>query len=358
MSSSTVWKVGIVGYGFSAKIFHIPFIQRSSNFRLHAVVQRNPSPGNDVTVDFPGVVSYQSAEDMVQDSTIDVIVITTPPNTHFHLTKLALDAGKHVVCEKPFTPTSAEAEELVTLAKNQERVLAVFQNRRWDADFATVSNLIESGTLGRIVEFETHYDRYRPEQPTNGSWKNQVMAGHGAIYDLGIHLLDQAVQLFGLPARVTGVVGSQREHTPAGLEDAFTVLLHYPGLLVTAKSTVVSAEEDQLRFWVRGDKGSYKKFHVDIQEEQLLAGMRPGDSGFAEEPSERFGTLVTVKDGRPSKSAFPTDKPPTYVAFYQTLADALAGACRPAASGEEARNTIRIIELARESSTLGRTLDF
>ena len=198
-----------------------------------------------------------------------------------------------VVCEKPFTPTTQEAEELVALAEKQNKLLAVYQSmchypspsalvgapgscrivtnhdicadRRFDADFVTASKLIKSGVLGRVAEFETHFDRHRPEEPAPevSKWKNKVVPGGSAIYDLGSHLLDQAVQLFGLPNRVTGFIGSQRAVNTSGYEDTFTVLFHYNnGPLVTAKAAVVSPEEEQLRFWVRGEKGSFKKVRV------------------------------------------------------------------------------------------------
>lgn len=155
----------------------------------------------------------------------------------------------------------------------------------------TLSKLVKNGSLGRVVEYETHFDRHRPELPANStSWKTKPGPASGAIFDLGAHLLDQAVHLFGVPQRVTGFIGSQRENNHTGLEDSFTTLLHYDnGLMVTAKAAVVSPEEKQLRFWVRGEKGSFKKYHLDIQEDQLKAGIRPGDSGYGLEPSDRYG---------------------------------------------------------------------
>jgi predicted dehydrogenase len=186
-----------------------------------------------------------------------------------------------VVCEKPFTPTTQEADELVAIAKKNNKQLAVFQStsppthplplhtnitdRRWDADFVTLSKLVKNGSLGRISEYETHFDRHRPEEPAADAhaWKNKVIPGGSAIYDLGAHLLDQAVHLLGLPARVTGFIGSARASNTSSYEDAFTVLLHYAnGTMVTAKATVVSPEDEQLRFWVRGDKGSFKKVSI------------------------------------------------------------------------------------------------
>ncbi|KAL2820548.1 hypothetical protein BDW59DRAFT_150677 [Aspergillus cavernicola] len=359
--ASKTWNVGVVGYGFSAKIFHIPFIQDVPQFKLYAVVQRTPKPDDDAEKDHPGIKSYRTSEEMVQDADVDVVVITTAPDLHHYLAKLALENGKHVICEKPFTPTAKEADDLVAIAKKANKFLAVYQNRRWDADFVTLTKIIKNGSLGRIVEFETHFDRHRPEEPApDGSkWKNKVVPGGSAAHDLGSHLLDQAVHLLGKPDRVTGFVGSQREVNTSGFEDSFTVLLHYSkGILVTAKAGVVSCEEDQLRFWVRGDKGSFKKFHLDCQEDQLKAGMRPGDRGYGREPSEHYGTLTTIQNGKPVREVTATVEPPTYTEYYRKMARALAGEGDLPASGEEAAQVIRLIELAHESSKLGKTLDF
>lgn len=197
----------------------------------------------------------------MQDSEVEVVVITTAPTSHFELGKLALEHGKHVIVEKPFMPSSKEASELIAIAKKHDRFLTVYQNRRWDTDFLTLSKLLEQRTLGRVVEFETHFDRHRPEAPDPAStWKAKFLPGGGAVYDLGSHLIDQAVVAFGLPDKITGFIGSQREHNPGDVEDSCTVLLHYSlGLLATVKAAVVSPEEAQLRYWVRGEKGSYKK---------------------------------------------------------------------------------------------------
>ncbi|KAJ5317671.1 hypothetical protein N7508_002179 [Penicillium antarcticum] len=358
--ASKTYNVGIVGYGFSAKIFHIPFVNEVPELKLYAVVQRTPKAGDDAEKDHPGVKSFRATEEMVQDPAIDIVIITTAPDSHFALSKLALEAGKHVVCEKPFTPTTQEADELVAIAKKNNKQLAVFQNRRFDADFVTLSKLIKNGSLGRISEFETHFDRHRPQEPAADShkWKNKVIPGGSAIYDLGAHLLDQAYVLFGLPQRVTGFIGSAREVNASGFEDAFTVLLHYAnGTMVTAKATVVSPEDEQLRFWVRGDNGSFKKFYLDIQEDQLKAGIMPADNGYGREPSERYGTLTTMQGDKPVKEVVPTVEPPTYTEYYRKLVRALSGDGALPASGAEARDVIRLIELARESSRTGRTLD-
>lgn len=325
-----------------------------------------------------------------------------------------------VVCEKPFTPTSQEADELNAIAKKNNKLLAVYQSecletkntvikgicpliridRRWDADFVTVSKLVKNGSLGRVVEYHSHFDRHRPEEPAvdASKWKNKVIPGGSAIYDLGTHLLDQAVHLLGLPNRITAFIGSQRESNTSGYDDSFTILLHYNnGVLVTVKAAVVSPEEEQLRFWVRGDKGSFKKvrpqrlgfgenttdtlgrqYHLDIQEEQLKNGLKPGVGGYGREPSERYGgfssshtryyqlyhiltvhpgSLTTIQNGNPVKEVVPTVEPPTWTEYYRKFARALGDEGELPASGAEAREVIRLIELAQESSKLGKTLD-
>ena len=213
--SSKKYNVGIIGNGLSAKIFHIPFLQHVSELRLYAIVQRSPNPEDDAEKDHQDIKSYRSAHELVKDEEVDVVVVSTAPDSHFSLAKLALEAGKHgkifpsilsadvclyivtVVVEKPFTPTSAEAQGLVALAKKKDRILTVYQNRRWDSDFLTLSKCFHSGALGRVVEFETHFDRHRPEVPQSDSWKYKVQPGGGAVYDLGTHLIDQVVHLFG-----------------------------------------------------------------------------------------------------------------------------------------------------------------
>lgn len=263
-----------------------------------------------------------------------------------------------VIVEKPFTPTSAEAKTLVSLAKEKGRLLTVYQNRRWDSDFLTVSNLIKDGSLGRLVEFETHFDRHRPEWPQTETWKFKALPGGGVVYDLGTHLIDQVVALFGMPKRVTGFVGSQREHNPTGLEDSCMLILHYNGMTAIVKAAVVSPEVNQLRYWIRGDKGSFKKYHLDCQEDQLKAGMKPGDDGYGLEGRERYGVLSKIEGGKATSETIPTVDSPTYAEFYRKLARALAGDDKQLpVDPRSAAEVIRLIELARESSESGRTLD-
>jgi len=344
----------------SAKVFHIPLIQSTPSLRLAAIVQRTPVPGNSAAEDHPEAKLYNSTSDLISDPSIDIIVVTTPPDSHFDLCAAALRAGKHVFVEKPFVPTSAEASRLIDIATENKRLLCVYQNRRWDSDFLTFRKLQADGTLGRIVEYETHFDRYKAVKPE--TWKGQLAMdnGGGVIYDLGTHLLDQTVVAFGLPESVTAVFANQRGETGPGAEpDSFTVLLRYAdGLLATAKAGVMSIETEQLRYWVRGTKGTYKKFHLDCQEDQLKAGLKPGDADFGVEDARLSGVLTTLVDGRPVRRDLPNVKPETYGALYARFADAVArnDADLVPVKASEARDVLRVIEAARESAKTGKTV--
>lgn len=245
-----------------AQVFHIPLILAVPAFKLYGIVQRSPKPSDDASKDHPGTKSWRSVDEMYSDSAVDVVVVTTIPETHFDFTKRALESGKHVVVEKPFVPTSKEADELIAIAKKSGKLLTVYQNRRWDSDYLTLSSILNEGTLGDLAEFETHFDRHRPGAPPDTSreaWKGADLPGHGAAYDLGTHLIDQVYHSFGAPKRVTGFIGDQRRGKKGGSPDSCTVLMHYDGMLVTVKAGIISPEVEQLRYWVRGTKGSFKK---------------------------------------------------------------------------------------------------
>lgn len=362
---SQISNVGVVGYGLSAKIFHIPFINASKAFKLHSIVQRSPKPQDDASKDWPEAKVYRSIDELVQDPDVDVVVLTTTPVTHFALASQALRAKKHVLVEKPFTPTSTEARDLVKIAKEEGVMLTVYQNRRYDADFLTLKKLIEDGALGRVVEFESHFDRHRPQMPAGDSWKTSPEE-YSVVFDLGTHLMDQVVALYGLPQRITGFVGSQRgKRNTSGLEDTFTALLHYDDvngegeLMATCKAGVVSAETEQLRYWVRGEKGSFRKSRLDVQEDQLKGGLRPGDSGYGVEVEDAWGVVTSV-DGNGKVSGKKTRIMETagYTAFYDQFGEALAAGdakllpVDAAVAGE----VIRLCELMRQSSSERKSL--
>lgn len=233
-------------------------------------------------------------------------------------------------------------------------------DRRWDSDFLTLSSLISSKTLGRIAEFETHFDRHRLSPPTN--WKAHPTPGNGVIYDLGSHLLDQIIHLYGLPQRVTGFLYTQRGAGPAveNAEDSCTIHLHYAdGLLATAKAGVVSPEAEQLRFWVRGTEGSFKKFGMDTQEDELKAGRTPATEGFGEEPESQYGSVTTLgPDGKWVRKVQKPVEPETYAAFYKGVLAALKGEAGMPVDAQVVGQVIQVIELAKQSSKEGRTLAF
>ena len=230
-------------------------------------------------------------------------------------------------------------------------------DRRWDSDFLTVTDLHQNGIFGRVVDFESHFDRHRPEVPPTGGWKTEALPGSGAIYDLGTHLIDQVVVLFGMPSRITAFVGSHRANNPSGYEDSCMVLMHYNGMTATVKATVVSLQVEQLRFWVRGEKGSFVKNHLDVQEDHLKAGRKPGDTGFGVQEGKSHGYLTVMKDGEPKLEVRQLNEPLTYSVFYSSFAKALAGQGEVPVKPEGASAVIRLIELARKSSEERRTLD-
>jgi predicted dehydrogenase len=345
----------------SAKVFHIPLIQVTPAFKLHAIVQRTPKPNDDAAKDHPSSKIYHSATEMFADPLIDIVVITTTPDTHFSFAKSALEFGKHVLVEKPFVPTSSEAQQLIEISQKTGKLICVYQNRRWDTDFLTVQKLIGDDKLGRVVEFETHFDRYKPVRPE--SWKGTLGMDHagGVVYDLGTHLLDQAYVLFGMPKSVTAIFSNQRNDGEAE-PDSITVMLGYgaDGALVTAKAGVICVETEQLRYWVRGTKGSFKKFHLDVQEDQLKAGLKPGNKSFGIENDDSSGKLVVLEGDKPKSSIFKNVEPKTYAALYDGFAKAIEGGGENAVpvKASEARDVLKIIEAARESAKTGKTVTF
>jgi predicted dehydrogenase len=344
----------------SAKVFHIPLVQVTPAFVLHSIVQRTPKPNDDAAKDHPTARIYHSADEMFADSSIDVIVITTTPDTHFSFTKTALESGKHVIVEKPFVPTASEADQLIDISKKTGKLICVYQNRRWDTDFLTVQKLIADDTLGRIVEFETHFDRIKIVKPD--SWKGTLgmdQAG-GVLYDLGTHLIDQAYILFGMPKAVTAIFSNQRADGDSE-PDSITVMLGYgPGkTLVTAKASVLSIETEQLRYWVRGSKGSFKKYRLDVQEDQLKAGLKPGDKGFGIESAEASGSLTILEDEKPKTGVFANIEPKTYASLYAGFVKAIEGGSEGdvPVTASSARDVLKILEAARASAAAGKTVD-
>lgn len=334
--------VGLVGYGMASRVFHAPVIEAVRALRLRKIVERR---GEESRGRHAGAETVRDVEEVLADERVELVVIATPNESHFDLARRSLLAGKHVVVEKPFTNTYGEARELIGLARSQNCLISVHQNRRWDGDFMTVRNVLEGGLLGRLVEYESHFDRYRNE-PRPGAWRESSGPGSGVLYDLGAHLIDQALVLFGLPDEVSADVRTQREFAKA--VDSFDVALRYEALNVTLKATML-AREPGPRFTLHGTKGSFVKHGLDPQEEALKLGQRPTSEHWGEEPEELWGTINTTIGGLHFRGKVETFAG-RYTDYYQNVADAIRGRAELIVKPEEAANTIRVIELALESS--------
>lgn len=314
--------------------------------------------GNSAPADYPDLKHHNDSKALIADPEVHAVVLTTTPDSHFELAKAALEVGKHVLVEKPFVPTSAEAEKLDSIAKQTNRLICVYQNRRWDLDFLTARHLISQGKLGRIIEFNSHFDLYEPEIPTD--WKGQLgipQAG-SVLFDLGTHLIDQAYVLFGLPNSVFGRLISQREGKPDCFNpDAMMLDLIYPdGLLVNLRASHLSVETPQPRFWIRGTKGSFRKLELDPQEAQLKAGGLATDAGFGKENWENFKLSLVTHDGAIREEKVPQLEPETYRGFYEAWGRAVASgkAEDTPVQASQARDVLRIIERVVQSAKTGR----
>ncbi len=342
--------VGIVGFGLSAECFHAPFIYSNSKFILKKVVERH---SNLAKKQYPEVEIERDYNKLLSDPFIDLIVITTPNIYHFSMVEAALQAGKHVVVEKPFTVTTQEADRLIQLAQTQGKVLAVYQNRRWDGDYKTIKSIIKQGLLGEVVEYEAHFDRYRNFLKEN-TWKEEPLPGSGIVYDLGAHLIDQAVDLFGLPHSVTGYTGIQRSGSK--ICDSFDIRLDYNRIKVVLKAGMLIREPGP-RFMIHGTKGSFLKYGMDVQEAALRRGEAPITEQWGAEPKEQWGLLHTEMNGLHFNGKVETI-PGSYQDFYTNVYNAMVSGEELVVKPEQARNVIRIIELVQKSSEQKTTLCF
>lgn len=339
--------VGLVGYGMSGSSLHAPLIGAEPGLALRAVVCSDPDR---VHHDLPSVPVVPSIAELLSDAEIRLVVVAAPNPVHHELARTALLADRHVVVDKPFTVTTAQAEELITLAAQRDRRLAVFHQRRWDGDFRTVESCVRSGALGNVTTYAAHYDRFRPV-PTD-RWSEQDLPGAGVLYDLGAHLIDQALALFGPPRSVLADVGVQRPD--AVVDDYAHVVLGYGRLRVILHAgSLVRAPGP--RYVAHGDAGSLVSHGVDGQIAALLAGARPGDPGWGAPDANRWATLTTETAGLPVTGRL-TGARGRYESFYRQMAAAVRGTGRVPVSGEEGRETVRVIECALRSSREGRVV--
>jgi scyllo-inositol 2-dehydrogenase (NADP+) len=308
---------GLLAYGMSGKVFHAPFLEAHNGFNLKAMVER--STKNAIN-DYPNITSYNSVDELLNDAEIELVVINTPNNLHYEHSKAALNAHKHILVEKPFTATTAQAKELFELADSVGKQIFFYQNRRWDSDFTSVKKVIESGKLGKLVEVHLRYDRYRNVIGPK-AFKEKPVEASGLLYDLGPHLLDQVISLFGKPLSFHKILGKNRVGTL--VDDYFSIQLSYPdsvNVFVTSSMLVVNP---QVGFILHGVNGSFIKQRTDIQEEQLLAGMKLTDPGYGIEPASKDGLLTTIDaEGNKTEEIIKSEVGsylPLFEAIYQAI---------------------------------------
>ncbi len=364
---STPIRTAVIGYGLAGRVFHCPFVHAVPGLDLTAIIVANPDRAAAAKAGYPEARILATPDEALNDPTIDLIVIATPNDTHFTLAQAALNANKHVVVDKPLTTTSSEARTLITLAASKDKILAPYHNRRYDTDFLTLRQLLDNNTLGRITQVVAHFDRYRPLVRPN-TWK-EIGFTNGLLYDLGPHLIDQALALFGTPARITATDSTIRDIT--GIDDFVSVTLEYDiplengetrPLYYECNATMLAADPAP-RFRVHGTLGSYTKQGLDPQEQALIKGDRPPQMGsqspWLPEPESAWGTLtLATKLTEPvelSRNPYPSVTG-DYRLYYANVRDAINGIAPLAIPSEDAYRVIRLLELARESSTQQRTL--
>ena len=337
-------RVALIGYGLAGASFHAPLISAEPRLRIARVIT---SRVDAVASAFPdAAVSADPAA--AAESDIDLVVIATPNDTHVSLARDALLAGKHVVIDKPFVVDPADGDDLIALARDRKRMLTVFKNRRWDGDFLTVAKLVERGRLGEIGLAELRWDRFRPA--IKQGWREVPGEGSGLLADLGPHLIDQALHLFGHPDSVAGDVACQR--AGALVDDYFEIVLHYGAKrVILSASTLIAAARP--RFALHGSAGSFIKYGIDPQEKILRAGGSPSDAGYGEDAPATYGVLIDAADSRP----VPTERGDWRV-FYRQVADAVLDGTPPPIDPAEALTGLSIIECARRSAREGRLLRF
>jgi scyllo-inositol 2-dehydrogenase (NADP+) len=337
--------VGLIGFGFAGRAFHAPVIHAVSGMRLAAVLQRS---GSEASQRYPDARIVRTLDELLSIDGIRIVVIATPNVTHFDLARQCLAVGKDVVIDKPFATNYEEGIALSRLAKKTGRLLTVYQNRRWDGDFLTVRKLLANETLGRLVLYQSHYDRYRPKLRSS-AWRERDHPGSGVLFDLGVHLIDQAMQLFGKPDSVSADIRCERDG--AIVDDAFDVVLRYPGMRAVLRASMLACTPGP-RFLVRGIAGSYVKFAFDPQEDALKRGEIPSGDSWGREEQDMWGTISTSDGDDIAARPFPTERG-DYRGFYENIRDTILGRADLAVTAEQALDVLWAIERARESSARG-----
>lgn len=344
--------VGLIGFGLAGRAFHAPVIRAVPGLRLAAILQRS---GNEAAEAYPDVRVVRSLEELLAIDSIRLVVIATPNDTHAPLARACMAAGRDVVIDKPFTTTVEEAVSLAKFAKESKRLLTVYQNRRFDGDFGAIRQIVADGELGRIVRFETSYDRYRPNLKTN-AWRERAEPGAGILFDIAPHLIDHTLLLFGHPQAVTADVRAERDN--AVIDDSFDLMFHYPNNLRAVLRSSILAVTPRPRFVFFGTKASFVKNTFDPQENNLRHGKISSDAvSWGAEPESDWGVLTTPSGDSVTKRSIPSVNC-DYRDYYANVRDAMLGKASLIVSPEWSINLMGLLELARESSRARRTLDW
>ncbi len=342
-------KTGLASYGMSGIVFHAPLIYSNNNFELYKILERTR---DDSREKYPEASIVRNYDDLLYDDDIELIIVNTPDNKHYKMARKALEAGKNVVVEKPFVQKYSDAMELVELADKKGLVLSVFHNRRWDGDFLTVRKIISENLLGRLVEYEAHFDRYR-NFIQGDTWKEDPSTGVGTLYNLGSHLIDQAIVLFGKPSHVTADIRIQR--SGGKIDDFFDLWLTYPDIKVTLCGGYLVREPGP-RYTLHGTEGSYLKWGIDPQEEDLKQGKKPNAPGWGEESRENWGLLHTGTNGTLFRDKYETVTG-NYNDYYNDIHNTIRNGATPTVTAEQAALVIRVIEAAFKSVRKMRSIE-
>jgi scyllo-inositol 2-dehydrogenase (NADP+) len=334
--------VGLIGFGLAGRSFHAPVIRAVSGLRLAAIVQRR---GDEAARTYPEARIVRSVEELLARETIRLVVIATPNQTHFPLAKQCLEAGRDVVVDKPFTTTVAEAVDLLRLASTNRRLLTVYHNRRFDADFQAARQVVWGGALGKMVRFQSHYDRYRPTSKA-GAWREKPGPGSGVLCDLAPHLIDQALTLFGHPVAISADIRIEREGFLT--DDAFDLILRFSGSLRAELKATMLCATPRPRMVLLGEKGSYVKAAFDPLESSLRNGTVPQGDSWVLEKEENWGQLTIAEAGGMRNWRVPSQG--DWREFYANVRDALSGHAPLLVTPQQALDVMVALELAIESN--------
>jgi scyllo-inositol 2-dehydrogenase (NADP+) len=334
--------VALCSFGMSGWVFHAPFITTNPHFKLYGVWERAKNLAQEK---YPWVKTFRSLEELLADENVELVVVNTPSVTHYEFAKKVLQAGKHVIVEKPFTASVTQADELIALAKKKNVVLSVYQNRRYDSDYKTVKKILDVKLLGEIIDAEIRYDRYVPELSYK-THKETPTPAVGCLYDLGSHLIDQALQFFGMPVALFADMAINRPDSK--VDDYFDIKLFYPSHRVSLKSSYY-VREAMPGYQIHGRLGSFIKHKTDVQETDLQLHKIPGGDTWGVEPESQQGLLHTVRNEAVVKEYLPSEHG-NYGEYYDGIYRAIRQKEKPPVMAEEGRNVIAVIEAAIKSN--------